>query len=429
MDNRDVLQRSLDYIEDNLRTEISARELADLAGFSLYHYYRLFQLATGFPVKRYILRRRLLHGIYAIRQGSSGIDAALAYGFDTYAGFYKAFQREFGCAPSEFLRLSRAKRPYRINLFREEHREMNHKHLKEILKHWNLETEHICDMYYEGTGNKNESACYVGEAYVLKYAANPSRLKTHIALSRALEAQGLCAAVPLPAGDGREVIQAGELFFCLTKRLPGRQTDVLDLYSADTAGKARRMGQLIGRLHLALEAVDVVVKEENLLAAVRDWALPRTAELLGLDTAARKRYLHDFAGLYDKLPRQIIHRDPNPGNLIRNGAQWGFIDFELSERNVRIYDPCYAATAILSETAGDTLRWEPWLTVYRNLIQGYDSIVKLREEEWQAVPYILLANQLVCTAWFAEQEAYARQLEVNKRMTRWMWEHFEDLLW
>ena len=91
MDDRTMIQRSLDYIEDNLQTEITAAELAEMARFSMYHYYRLFQQATGLPVMQYILRRRLLHGVYAISKGSTKIDAALRFGFDTYAGFYKAF--------------------------------------------------------------------------------------------------------------------------------------------------------------------------------------------------------------------------------------------------------------------------------------------------------------------------------------------------
>ena len=96
MDNRTVIQQGLDYIEDNLQAEITAAELAEMAHISLFHYYRLFQQATGLPVMQYILRRRLLHGVYAIREGSSKTDAALRFGFDTYAGFYKAFCREFG---------------------------------------------------------------------------------------------------------------------------------------------------------------------------------------------------------------------------------------------------------------------------------------------------------------------------------------------
>ena len=127
MVNRAIIQRSLDYIEENLQTDITAAELAQAAGFSLFHYYRLFQQATGLPVMQYILRRRLLHGVYAMNRGESKLDAALGYGFDTYPGFYKAFCREFGSTPTEFLEANRAKRPYRIDITREEHMTITHK--------------------------------------------------------------------------------------------------------------------------------------------------------------------------------------------------------------------------------------------------------------------------------------------------------------
>ena len=38
MENQAVIQNSLDYIEENLRTEISAIELAEMAHISLFHY-------------------------------------------------------------------------------------------------------------------------------------------------------------------------------------------------------------------------------------------------------------------------------------------------------------------------------------------------------------------------------------------------------
>ena len=206
MGNRTIIQQSLDYIEENLQTEITATELADTAGFSLFHYYRLFQQATGLPVMQYILRRRLLHGVYAMKQGSSKIDAAHLYGFDTYAGFYKAFCREFGATPSAFLKSCRAKRPYRIDLTKEEHMTVTHKKAAQILKYWNLDSETITDIYYDGTGNKNDSACYVGEEFVLKYTANLGKLKNHIEVSKAIESIGLLSASPVATTDGQEYL-------------------------------------------------------------------------------------------------------------------------------------------------------------------------------------------------------------------------------
>ena len=414
MDNRMIIQRSLDYIEDNLQTEITAAELAEQAGFSLFHYYRLFQQATGLPVMQYILRRRLLHGVYAISNGSTKTDAALRYGFDTYAGFYKAFCREFGATPSAFLDACRARRPYRIDITKEEHMTITHKKAAQILKNWDLSSELITDIYYEGTGCRNENACYVGNDFVLKYTGNLGKLKKHVEVSRALESVGLLAAVPIPTINGEDYIQDGEVYFYLTRRLPGTQM----VSHSFGEGDGRFVGEIIGQLHLALKNIDDCVSEADLLATVRDWALPRAKTALGLTEEFCREYLDTFASLYPTLPRQIIHRDPNPGNIICADDQWGVIDFELAERNVRIYDPCYAATAVLSETFGESN--EKWLGICRDIICGYDSVAHLTEAERQAIPYVILANQFVCVAWFAEQDKYTEIFEINKRMTTWL---------
>ena len=421
MDNRAIIQKGLDYIEENLQTEITAGELAEMAHISLFHYYRLFQQATGLPVMQYILRRRLLHGVYTMKQGSTKNDAARLYGFDTYAGFYRAFCREFGFTPSEFLESSRAKRPYRIDITKEEHMTVTHKKATQILKHWNLSDENITDIYYEGTGNKNDSACYVGERYVLKFTANFGKLKKHIEVSKALRSIGLLSAVPVPTTDGAECISDGEVYFYLTRRLPGEQ--MIAHRFAD--GDGRFVGEIIGQLHLALAKIEDCVSEADLLATVREWALPKAKEALNLSDAFCKEYLDTFVNLYPNLPRQIIHRDPNPGNIICADDQWGFIDFELAERNARIYDPCYAATAVLSETFGREN--DKWLRIYRDIICGYDSVARLTDTERQAIPYVILANQFVCVAWFAEQDKYAELFETNKQMTEWLIEKSEEL--
>ena len=95
----------------------------------------------------------------------------------------------------------------------------------------------------------------------------------------------------------------------------------------------------------------------------------------------------------------------------------------ILRRNVRIYDPCYAATAVLSERFPQ----DNWLETYRNIILGYDSVVHLTEAERKAIPYVLLANQFVCVAWFGEQDKYRELFETNKQMTRWLLEKFEEL--
>ncbi len=65
-----MIQKSLDYIEDNLKSELSIAEIADLAGYSLYHYERIFKRLVGISIAQYIKRRRLLHAAFDIASGS-----------------------------------------------------------------------------------------------------------------------------------------------------------------------------------------------------------------------------------------------------------------------------------------------------------------------------------------------------------------------
>lgn len=417
-----IMQESLDYIEENLKCEITAEELSEKAGFSLFHYYRLFHTAVGMPVMQYILRRRLLNAIYEIEQGEKMIDTALAYGFDTHAGFYKAFVRELGCTPTQYLKKGKVNKPYRIELLKEEHIMVTKKRVEGLLHFWGLEQEKITDIYYEGTGNRNESAYYIGENYVLKFTANLGKLKSNIAISKALEGVGLQAAVTVQTVEGQDYIADGELYYCLTKRLQGTQLKVGSIYEEDYADKARFIGEILGLLSMALAKVDAVLQEPDMYESVTNYAIPKLRGKLNLPEEIFEGYENEFSALYPALTRQVIHRDPNPGNMILAEGSWGFIDFEMSEKNVRIFDPCYAATAILSETFEESNeeKLQKWLVICKNILCGYDAVVKLTKEEKQAIPYVILSNQLLALAWFAEQEKYKELYETNKQMTEWL---------
>ena len=425
-----MIQKSIDYIEDNLKSEITAKELSNMAGFSLFHYYRLFQSSVGMPVMQYISRRKLLNALYDMHCGEKMITVALLYGFKTQSGFYKAFVREFGYTPTEFLNISRKKKPYRINLLKGEHIMVSHRKLKEILRNWGLEDERITDIVYAETGNVSESACYVGDNYVIKYSANLGKVQTHITLSQAIESVGLSSATPIKNTQGEYVVASGDLYFYVTKRLVGKQLKASTMYLDDYLPKARFIGEVIGQLSLALSKVDATVNESNIYVSAREWAIPTLAEKINLPEEFIKRYEKEFGEIYELLPQQIIHRDPNPGNIILSDDNWGILDFDLSEKNIRIFDPCYAATAILSESfENDNLdKLSQWVVIYKNILYGYDEVAKLSDNEWKAIPFVIITNQFISTAWFSKQEKYKDIYEINKKMTEWMLENFESML-
>lgn len=292
-----------------------------------------------------------------------------------------------------------------------------------------MQNKTIRDIFYE-SGERNEHAWYVGESYTIKTFANLGNLKNCMNISKSLEKLGVSASTPIETIDGNEFVEDGQLYFVLTKRLEGERIKAVNMYEGDYKGKARFVGEIIGQLSLALAKVDAVVNDVNIYDSVKNWALPKAKEMLNIPQRFWKDTMESFETLYSTLPKQIIHRDPNPSNIIMAEDTWGFIDFDLSERNIRIFDPCYAATGILSESFDENNQEKlaRWIEIYKNIIYGYDSVAKLSDNEVKAIPYVILSNQLICCAWLSEQEKYKNIFQVNKKMTKWIYENFDKLM-
>lgn len=307
---------------------------------------------------------------------------------------------------------------------------VSHEKIKEILKNWKLENEKLTDVVYDAMGNVSESVCYVGDNYIIKFSSNLREVETHISVSLSIESVGLSTATPIKTTAGEYVVTNDEMYFYVTKRLAGKTIKESTMYIEDYIPKARLIGKIIGQLNVALSKVDVITNQANIFKSAEEWAIPVLVDKMDLPMSFVKTYEKEFGQKYESLPQQIIHRDPNPGNFILCGNNWGVLDFDLSERNIRIFDPCYAATAILSEKfESDNIdKIKQWLTIYKNIMYGYDEVVKLSDDEWKAIPYVVITNQLISTAWFSEQENYRELYETNKKMVEWMLDNFNDMI-
>ncbi len=117
MDYRACIQESIDYIEDHLKDDLTAETLARIAGFSPYHYSRVFHAYVGKTIMEYIRCRRLAHAAVELVQGKRIIDIAMNYGFETHNGFGKAFRKTYGCAPEKYRPYVSGQMPAKVDLF------------------------------------------------------------------------------------------------------------------------------------------------------------------------------------------------------------------------------------------------------------------------------------------------------------------------
>jgi len=349
----EIIKSSLDYIEQNLKTDITAEELARMANYSTFHYYRLFSSVMESSVSSYILKRRLDHALSEIADGRKAIDVVLEYGFDTYAGFYKAFTKMYGCSPKKYLSIydhHKPKKPEVAIMYSE-------KDLRKVLENWNIESGlSIGDIYIMDGAKVSGSVWTVGTDYILK-TDDREKLMKNLKVAKALSKQGFVSSLPVLTKTGAEYLDGKELFI-LTQGLKGNPLPKSDRFGNNRTDFGKRYGKSIAQLHKALRDVqnEVVPDEVNLYKSITEWALPNVRQQnvqwsIGLDEEFFTDYIDTFGKLYEKLPKQLIHRDPNPSNILFEGGEVsGFIDFDLSEVNLRLWDACYCATGILSES-------------------------------------------------------------------------------
>ena len=100
MNHKQMVQAVLDYIDDNRSNDINATMLAQQAGYSVYHFSRIFTETIGISVMSYVTWRKLQYALFDLAQGKRVIDVAMDYGFETHGGFTKAFVHWFGFPPS-----------------------------------------------------------------------------------------------------------------------------------------------------------------------------------------------------------------------------------------------------------------------------------------------------------------------------------------
>lgn len=92
----------LDYIEENIKEDLTLVELGRRFHYSPRQLYYYLHGITGMPIMKYVRQRKLVNAAQEIALGRKIFDVAVDYGFETQAGFYKAFLQCIGCTPSEF---------------------------------------------------------------------------------------------------------------------------------------------------------------------------------------------------------------------------------------------------------------------------------------------------------------------------------------
>ena len=91
-----ALNSSVNFIEHNLKNRFEMEDVAERAGFSLFHFMRVFYSFTGYTLKGYIRERRLSESARELLESNRQVqELANEYGFESSETFIRAFKKEF----------------------------------------------------------------------------------------------------------------------------------------------------------------------------------------------------------------------------------------------------------------------------------------------------------------------------------------------
>ena len=104
MDNLEILEKALEYMEQHLEEEIRTEDIAANCYCSKSTLEKIFRFVNHISVRDYLIRRRMTKAARLLVEcpGSGILDVALRFGYSSHEAFTRAFRQIWNCSPSEY---------------------------------------------------------------------------------------------------------------------------------------------------------------------------------------------------------------------------------------------------------------------------------------------------------------------------------------
>ncbi|MCR5738176.1 MAG: phosphotransferase [Eubacterium sp.] len=292
----------------------------------------------------------------------------------------------------------------RIVLEERKKSEMEKIRVNEILRNYGIEGE---------TKQIYTSAWDIDGEYVLKKYEDKNELINNIKMLKALGKE----QVPVPqirkTVDEKDYVEGKNQYWLLTTKLKG--SNIVNMSRCNDEWFVQ-MGKILGELHQAFGRCENEIEYWNnsLLGEMESWVRDnlKKKKLDYLEQKDVDEAIEELRKNDGELPRNLIHRDVHLGNfLFCQGEFSGYIDFDLCQKNIRIFDLCYFLLGLLLEDEENYISEDRWFEVLQYVVKGYNSVMKLSEAEKESIPVVMKNIELLFVAYFIgeEDEVAARE--------------------
>lgn len=101
----DIIEDAINYIEENLETEVNLELLSEKYFLSKFYYHRIFTAVIGITLKEYISKRKLNYALSLLKFTKKPmVEIALLIGYGSQESFIRAFKANYGVTPGSVRR-------------------------------------------------------------------------------------------------------------------------------------------------------------------------------------------------------------------------------------------------------------------------------------------------------------------------------------
>lgn len=272
-------------------------------------------------------------------------------------------------------------------------KELTKEEINEVLKAWSIEAIPV---------SIHPRAWDINQSYILKVYDEPEVLERNVISMRTLLAAGVPVPEIISLPDGKDYVEKDGGYYMLMTKLHGHAVKPYECMD----NWFFHFGTILAELHIAFLKCENNLHswDNSLLDEMNGW-VKKNITKYNIDYLNKndvQAAVEELASFYEDLPRQLIHRDVHLGNfLFENGEFTGYIDFDLSQKNIRIFDLCYFLLGLLLEENGFK-EDDRWYEIIRQVVSGYDRVSPLTITEKRAIASVMKNIELLFAAYFID---------------------------
>jgi Ser/Thr protein kinase RdoA (MazF antagonist) len=295
--------------------------------------------------------------------------------------------------------------------------------MNNIISQWNIKNENITEV--------QKNVWKVDKTYYLKANDNKEWIR-NLQLYKVLRNIGIPAPEVLSRANGEDYLELNNTYYFLTRKLKGshlRKEEVINNHEL-----ARSVGRTIAKLHKAFSTITTKniysFYDNDFLNELKGW-VKKDLEKYATDSFTYSIFnncVDELEIVYTKLERHLIHRDLHLGNLLFEGNKiTGYIDFDLSQINARIFDIAYLLVGWIVGEINDDKFMNQWQHAVQFVIEGYQEEQNLLGIEVNALGIMMCSIEMLFVAYF-----YGLNDAVNasksEECLKWLWRN-REVIW